>query len=245
MWFEDEGFWRDYFPVLFPVESFEAATGNLEQVLKLTQLQSGHALDLCCGPGRYALPLARKGFQVTGVDRSAFLLDRARSRATETGVDIEFVEDDMRSFSRPSSFDAVLSLGNSLGYFDNRNDDLQVLTGIHTNLKPGGWLIIDITCKEREARTARDYVSDLPDGSVCVRRNRPSDDWTRQQHEWLLIRDRTVQRFQFSVHLYAGSDLKQMLGNAGFEGIRLCGDFDGRPFEGHVNRLVAIARKPT
>jgi SAM-dependent methyltransferase len=244
MWFEDEGFWRDYFPVLFPEESFDAAPDNLDRALSLTGVHNGHALDLCCGPGRYAVPLARKGFQVTAVDRSAFLLNEARNRAAAAGVDIAFVEHDMRSFVRPSSFDVVLSLGNSFGYFDDRDDDLRVLTAIHNNLKPGGRLIIDITCKEREARTSRDYVSELPDGSVCVRRNRPTDDWTRQQHEWLLIRDRTVQRFQFSVQLYAGSELQQMLRNAGFEAIHLYGDFDGRPFAGNVNRLIAIARKP-
>lgn len=244
LWFRDEAFWRDYFSVLFPSESFEAAAGHLDRALGLTNVCSGTVLDLCCGPGRYAVPLARKGFHVTAVDRSAFLLQEARTRAAAAGVDIEFVEHDMRSFVRPSSFDVVLSLGNSFGYFDDRDDDLRVLTAIHNNLVPGGWVIIDITCKERESRTARDYVSDLPDGSVCVRRNRPTDDWTRQRHEWLLVRDRTVQRFQFSVHLYSGSELKQFLRNAGFEEARLYGDFDGRPFAGNVNRLVAVARKP-
>ncbi len=243
MWFENDAFWRDFFAVLFPAETFEAAAGHLDRALALTDVRAGNALDLACGPGRYAVPLAQNGFRVTAVDRSALLLHEARMRAAAAGVEIEFVEHDMRSFVRPCSFDVVLSLGNSFGYFDDSDDDRRVLSAIHDNLAPGGWVIIDMTCKEREARTARDHVSDLPDGAVCVRRNRPVEDWTRQEHEWLLIRGCVVQRFEFALRLYSGSELKQLLLDSGFVNPVLYGDFDGRPFAGHVNRLVAVARK--
>ncbi len=100
MWFEDDAFWRDFFAVLFPAETFEAAAGHLDRALALTDVRAGNALDLACGPGRYAVPLAQNGFRVTAVDRSALLLHEARMRAAAAGVEIEFVEHDMRSFVR-------------------------------------------------------------------------------------------------------------------------------------------------
>src|SRR5436190_373604 len=108
MWFENESFWRDCYGFLFPDESFRVAPEQVDRALALTGVHGGWVLDLCCGPGRHAVPLAKKGFRVTGVDRSPFLLDEAKTRAVEADVDVEFVLEDMRSFSRPSAFDVVV-----------------------------------------------------------------------------------------------------------------------------------------
>src|SRR5690349_4380611 len=82
----------------------------------LSQPTYRRVLDLCCGLGRHAIPLAARGYQVTGLDRSADALAEARRR---NHVGVAWVEGDMRDLAPlPGPFDAVLNLSQSFGYFD-------------------------------------------------------------------------------------------------------------------------------
>ena len=83
----------------------------------------GRILDLACGYGRIAVPLARRGFQVTGLDLSKPLLAIARERAAQAGVTVEWRRADMRDIPSEWSgqFDAVISIWNSFGYFRRRS----------------------------------------------------------------------------------------------------------------------------
>jgi SAM-dependent methyltransferase len=123
-------------------------------------------LDLGCGPGRHSIPLAKQGAQVTGVDRSPFLLEKARSRAELEKLNIEWVQADMRSFVRPGGFELVLNLFTSFGYFGDVEEDLTVLRNVFHSLAPGGFFIIDVMGKEIVARGfAPSEVRKQPDGS--------------------------------------------------------------------------------
>ena len=95
-WFESESFWTAMFPFMFPETSFTAAADNVPKIAALTGVSGGNVLDLACGPGRYAIPLAQAGYVVTGVDRTRFLLKIARERAGRAGANVEWVEQDMR-----------------------------------------------------------------------------------------------------------------------------------------------------
>lgn len=103
-------------------------------------------LDLCCGQGRHSLELSRRGFRlVEGIDRSHYLIQRAKGQARKEALKVRFREGDARKLpSPPDSFTAVLILGNSFGYFETVRDDLRVLKEIFRVLQPGGNLLIDI-----------------------------------------------------------------------------------------------------
>ena len=118
-WFENEEFWRDLYPYMFPVERLANAPDQVRQIVTLTGVQEGAVLDLCCGPGRHSVEFARQGFTVTGVDRSPYLLERARDHAAESEAGIDFVQEDMRAFRRPDSFELAVNIFTSFGYFEN------------------------------------------------------------------------------------------------------------------------------
>ena len=245
-WFENETFWRELYPYMFPPERFEAAPSQVEQVLSLARLNGGAVLDLCCGPGRHAVEFARRGFTVTGVDRTPFLMDRARERAGEAHVAVQWVLEDMRTFEHASAFDLACSLFTSFGYFEREEEDLQVLRHVHRSLKPGGVLVIDVLGKERLARIYQPVVcTEFPDGTMLLQRHEVRDDWSRIRNEWNLLKDGRYTRFDFEHTIYSARELKERLLVSGFGEVQLFGDLQGARYGADASRLVAVARKPT
>jgi SAM-dependent methyltransferase len=243
-WFEDESFWESVYPLTFPPERFTLGAEEVGQALRLAQVTGGAALDLCCGPGRHAVPLARHGFRVTAVDRSPFLLARARERAAAAGAEIEFVQEDMRRFVRADAFDLALNLFTSFGYFSSRDDDLTVLRGVHASLRPGGVLVMDLMGKEPLARHFQPTRSRvLDDGTLLVERTQILADWARVRADWVASRHGRARTLTFTLTLYSGQELRALLGAAGFGLVRLHGSLDGRPYDLDAQRLVAVARK--
>jgi SAM-dependent methyltransferase len=243
-WFDDESFWRDLYPFLFPTERLAEATAELKKVLALSKPRGRKVLDLCCGPGRCSIVLAKRGFSVTGVDRTKFLLDKARRKARRAGLGIEWVQQDMRDFVRPESFDLALSMFTSFGYFDDKTEDVAVLGNVFQSLRPGGVLVMEMAGKECLARIFQPTTSQaLPDGSQFVARHEIFDDWTRVRNEWILIRKGRTKSFRFHHTVYSGQELKDRLNGVGFGEVRLYGDLEGREYGVDAQKLVAVARK--
>jgi SAM-dependent methyltransferase len=211
---------------------------------KLANVGRGRALDLACGPGRHSVELARRGFEVTGVDRSAFLLDHACRHAESEGVHVEWIEADMRRFRRPGTYDLALSLYTSLGFFESQEDNQKVLENLQVSLKSGGRCVLDVLGKEILARKFDPCeVSELEGGSLLVQRRTIIDDWSRIQTEWLEIDEGEVERFGFRLWIYSASELRRMLHEAGFEEVTVYGSFEGTPYDLDAHRLVAVATK--
>jgi SAM-dependent methyltransferase len=243
-WFESDEFWRDFYPYMFPAERFAAAKDDVARIITLTQCSGGKVLDLCCGPGRHAVEFTQRGFQVTGVDRSSFLLNRAREHAGQTGAAVEWVKEDMRRFVRPTAFDVACNLFTSFGYFTDEQDNLQVLRNLCQCLKEGGALVMEMLGKERLARNWQNSIcTELPDGTLLLQRPQLRDDWCRIVSEWVLIKDGHTRSFSFEHSIYSGRELKDRLLSSGFQKVELFGDLLGSPYGLDAARLVAVARK--
>ena len=187
-WFEDESFWNALYPFMFEDRKFEVAEDEARGILDMAGLVKGSVLDLACGPGRHAVALAKEGFQVTGVDLSPFLLQKAVNLARAESVDVEWVQEDMRRFLRPQAFDLVISMFTSFGYFDDKREDMTVLRNVHRSLREGGALVIETMGKEWLARGFLPTTSEeLADGRLLVQRREIGDDWTRIRNQWIII----------------------------------------------------------
>jgi ubiquinone/menaquinone biosynthesis C-methylase UbiE len=101
-------------------------------------------LDLCGGYGRVAIPLARRGYRMTVLDRSEHFLAQGKRRAKEAGIEIKWVHGDMREIPLGPHFDAIINIFTSFGYFDDEMENEQVLQGVAQTLKRGGLLLIDV-----------------------------------------------------------------------------------------------------
>ncbi|MDX2470914.1 MAG: methyltransferase domain-containing protein [SAR324 cluster bacterium] len=103
-------------------------------------------LDLCCGQGRHSLEWGKRGFNVTGMDRSRYLIQKARNRTKKEGLSISFKEGDVRKLPfGPDKFDYICILGNSFGYFESQEEDLIVLREAFNALKPTGNILLDVS----------------------------------------------------------------------------------------------------
>jgi SAM-dependent methyltransferase len=140
-WFET--IFDERYPELFgPLEG--NAEDEVDEIVRFLSLREGASVeDLGCGRGRHAIPMARKGYKVTGVDISDTMLRTARSRAEREGVSVEWVKEDMRDFRRYKTFDLALSLFTSFGYFSD-DENQKVLDNIGSSLKEGGVLLLDL-----------------------------------------------------------------------------------------------------
>ncbi len=243
-WYEDDGLWVDFADVMFS-EARRLATADLVERSPLLDFPAGtRVLDLCCGPGLHVVPLARRGCRVTGVDLSAAMLERARAACAEAGLDARLVRGDMLTHVEPETYDVVLNVFTSFGYFARDEDNLQVLRNAHASLVPGGRLLIDLMGKEVLAGwIGRPQVVEAGDAYV-IQRDTILDDWTRLRTDWTLVRGGTAREASITSALYSAAELRAMFEAAGFTGVECYGGFDKVPYDNHAKRLIVCGTRP-
>src|SRR5690242_6060044 len=154
-WWEDIYNRQIYFD-LYEEADTDLAEQEVQQVLTLLHPQDGASiLDLCCGYGRHSIPLARRGFQVRGVDISVTQIQHAREVAKKAQVPLDFRVADARKLDFQGAFDLVLTMFVSFGFFKEEHENKQVLQGVQRALKPGGRLLLDLWNREKEIREFR------------------------------------------------------------------------------------------
>ena len=246
-WFDDDTLWESLEGFLFSqFRSFESAGREAEQILALVHPpQRAAVLDLCCGPGRSALELARRGFQVTGVDRTTRYLEAARAAARREGLTVEFIQEDMRRFRRPAAFALALNLFSSFGYFEDVTEDLRVLRHLHGSLKPGGQVLLEMAGKEPLARTfqPRTWHRHAERDEYLLEERVVREGWSWIENHWIWIRGPEHKVFTFGIRLYSGAELLSILAAAGFAAVQLYGSLAGTPYDQIAQRLVALATK--
>jgi len=243
-WHEQDGFWQTFESVIFEEERLALAPAETEHIVTLLALEPEHQIcDLCCGVGRHSIELAQRGLAVTAVDRTARYLEAAAQRARDAGLDIEFVQKDMRDFCRPGSFDAVLNLFTSFGYFGARADDRRVVENAHRSLRPGGRLLIDMMGKEVIARIFHRRDWQPAAGGIVLYERKVVDDWSRIENRWILIKDGRQHEWNFSHRVYSATELCTLLGDSGFRGVQAYGNLDGAPYDEKAERLVVVGYK--
>ena len=244
IWHEDDYFWESVAPVLFSTQRWERTELEVEQMLALLNLPEGaQILDVACGQGRHALELARRGYSVTCLDRTAAFLEKVRLQAEAEELAIEFVQGDMRGFVRPGRFHAVLNMFSSFGYFSDPRANMKTLKNMHNSLRPGGQLMMDLLGKEIMIRnfTARQWSE--AGGTYLLEERRVADAWRSMQNRWIVISDGEAREFTWDLQLYSAAELSDMCKQCGFISLEVYGDLEGAAYDLEASRLILVARR--
>ncbi|MCK4657995.1 MAG: methyltransferase domain-containing protein [Phycisphaerae bacterium] len=246
VWHDNDTFWVDTASFMFSPSRWEQTPAEVDHMLELLKLSPGDAvLDLPCGPGRHSLELARRGFKVTGVDRTSQYLVWARQKADAEALGVEWVEADMRSFRRPGAYSAIVNLLTSFGYFEDQADDCRVAEHFFAGLQPGGQLLMEMMGKECLARIFRERDwHQADDGTLWLEERKLSPDWGWVDVHWISIRDSQRREHRFGHRLYAATELVALLREVGFDPVTVFGSLEGEPYDHNAKRLVLLARKP-
>lgn len=173
-------------------------------------------LDLCCGTGRHAGHLAATGYTVTGVDENTAALAIARERFPA----IEFHPLDMRRLrSLAMTFDGVINLWHSFGYFDEETN-LDILRAVYELLAPGGRFLIDIYNREHFASLPA--VSESQRGGRTIQTTRT---WEGNRHRVRLVYDGGLEE-TIEWIMYSPSEFSALCAQAGFQPVLACAWFD-------------------
>ena len=209
-------------------------------------------LDLCGGQGRHAAELARRGYaHVTVLDYSDFLLQRGQREAAALALPVVFYQGDARATSLPAaSFDVVLLMAQSFGYFVDARDDRRVLTEVVRLLTPGGRFFLDLVDREVALQQfrAESWHEATEDIVVCWKRELAQE--MVHVREMVLskrtgvLRDRT-----YAERLYSHDQISTLLQEVGFEKIETRCDILGYTPDSSTdyglatNRMVVTAMK--
>jgi len=224
--------WRKLFNALYVktdgdvVENVENTRREVDFIVSAAAIQPhSQILDLCCGQGRHCLELARRGFKnVTGVDRSRYLVRLAKKRAQAEGLQVVFKEGDARNPRLPdNAFDCVAIMGNSFGYFSNKQDDEKVLTTVGKMLRPSGQLVLDITdgayMADHFDRRSWEWIDEHH--FVCRERSLSADRERLISREVIVHDEMGVIADQFyAERLYTREGIAKLLDKCGFRNVR-------------------------
>jgi len=244
--FFDEYYYETY-RVYEPESRNESEARFIVDALDLPKGSS--ILDIGCGYARHAVYLARWGYRVVGIDLSSFLLNKARERCRNFGVNVKLLQMDMRSMDFYEEFDGAYIFYTTYGYFSD-GENLKVLENIHRALRKGGRVLIDIWNKVHTY--ARFYNS--RNDTICT--------WYYSGNYLILeemkldiLNDRvnSKRRFfkdscevtskAFSLRLYSLREMIEMFNHVGFRLLKTFGSYKGEDYRITSPRLIIVAEK--
>jgi len=230
---------------MFDERRWSEAAGEVDSAVRLLGIDPPAAvLDLCCGPGRHVLELARRGYEVTGVDATGPFLLEAEGLSNAEGLEVELVHEDMRRFSRDGGFDAVLSMATSFGYFEDPADDRLVLENIRSSLRSGGALLMELMGKEVVCRTLAKPEWREENDVFLLTEQRVRESWGWVDNRLVVLTDGGRQELVLSHRLYSAAELSAALAETGFDAVGIFGGLSGRPYDEEATSLVVVARAP-
>jgi SAM-dependent methyltransferase len=245
-----EFFDRDYLP-FHRDRPYQKTEEEVRLLLDLLGPGEGRRLlDVCCGPGRHAIPMAKAGWKVVGVDASAPLLELARGYSKQAGLlkaaAPRWIRADVRDIPLESSFDAAICMFTSIGFCEREEDHARILREVFRALKPGGKFVLDLANRdcmilvptllknwwEREDAFVLEETTFESATSLAITRN------------VMVGKDGKVVETAFRVRLYSVHEMLAYLEEAGFEFEGGYGSYDGQPLGVASRRMILVSRKP-
>ena len=212
----------------------------IEEVIPVSDYQN--ILDLGCGRGRHSITLAERGYQVTGIDLSEKVIEKAKNIAKQKELqNVEFLVRDMRD-PIPKQFNAVVNLFTTFGYFLEDEENRRVLRNTPKMLVKGGVLFIDYLNPHYVEKNFMPSESGIYENLIY--------NVTRKIKDGMVFKtvqfsgeslDKPVKYIE-RVKLYGLEWFKEVLGECGFKIIETYGNYNGAQFLSESPRMIIVAK---
>jgi SAM-dependent methyltransferase len=229
-----------------PVE-LEATLNFLTNVLQLGP--GDRVFDQCCGMGSVSIPLAKRGYQMVGVDLCKGFIARA-NRDTEVGaLPAEFFVGDAFTFVPGEPCDAAFNWYTSFGYSARDSENMRMLQRAFESLKPGSWFALDFPNApliRNNFQASMERRLETPEGEIIITRDCELDEDTgimKQVWHWALPDGRKIDS-ESTLRLYTPGQLVRLFERAGFTNIKLYGNLEGDPRSDKSPRCICVGRRP-
>lgn len=207
-------------------------------------------LDLGCGTGSIAIPLALRGYQVVGMDISTEMLTQAEQKAREAGVDITFFQQDIEELTLDFQVDVVIATFDTLNYITTREGLVSVFQRIHKALKDQGLLIFDLNTpyKFQEILGENTYTYNT-DELVYIWENfyDAVSQVCQMDLTFFALEPKSGRYLRFDeTHLeraYEEQEVKKMLNSNGFDVLGIYGELAFSPPKENEERIFFVAKR--
>jgi SAM-dependent methyltransferase len=216
----------------------------------------GPVLELACGTGRLLAPLAQAGFGVTGVDSSAAMLERARSRLSRLGIEATLVQQRLERLQLDGTFRSIIVGLDSFGLLLRREQQVGALKAAREHATHDGRLLLDVANGNLRGANepAEELLHDLtlpdpetgrPITKFVLRRPKPAE----QLDELMFFYDEQDERgylkrsmVELKLRWFTRFELELLLQTAGWQVDEVYGDYDLSAFGPSSERLIVVAR---
>jgi SAM-dependent methyltransferase len=230
------------------------ASKIIRLILDNIKLQKGaEVLDLACGSGRHSVLFAKKGFHVTGIDLSPFLIRKANERLKKeysgSRRKLKFEVGDMKRIYHKNEFDLVVNVFTSFGYFEKDKNNRKVIRSVANALKPGGWFLIDFLNKRYLHKNIVPFDIKKERGKIIIQIRSITNLFVEKNI--LIIKNNrsndsypVMNRFKEKIRLYSFDDFKLMFTASGLKIKNTFGNYSGAKYNKQKSeRLIILARK--
>ncbi len=252
--------WDDFWAELFRVRHRRAIQGIREYdkmivdfCINVLDLKEGMSiLDIACGAGDHCIEFAKQNLRATGFDIANSLIEHAKTRAKEEGLDITLFQGDMREISFENKFDAAVILSHSFGFF-NHEENMNVLKHAYHALREGGRLLLDLINPYRLPQFQKNWIHleggfllnepHVLDAQAGVLRGRPAI--FIDVDNGVIIHMSEDALANNDIRVYTALEIRKMLEEVGFSKFEVYGSnkLPRMPYSAGSARMVVVATK--
>lgn len=239
-------------PVDYDLEYGQCTEQEEKFFKELASNANGPVLDLACGTGRMTIPLAKKKFDVTGMDICSNMLEHAKRKAVALGISIRWIHKDCRNFQLGRKFHLIIMTGNAFQAMLTTDDQMKLLACVKDHLHPDGLFVFDTRNPDLNELTKSSleehwHTYTNASGNSTYVSGYHSYDALLQIATYTTIRkienaigNSSVRTTEIKLRYTFPQELMLLLYCSGFQLLKRYGGYDKQQFSGKQNQMINI-----
>jgi len=217
----------------------------------LPKNKDARILELCCGTGRLTIPIAKDGYKISGVDITSSMIEKAKAKASEADLEIEFIKADIRTLELTEKYDLIFIPFNSIHHLYKNEDLFKAFEVVKNHLKEGGLFLLDcfnpnlefIIEGGKEQKKVAEYTAE--DGrEVLIKEIMRYESGTQVNRiEWHYFINGQFNSIQnLDMRLFFPQELNSYLEQSGFTVIHKFGTFEEEEFNDSSDKQIFVCK---